>query len=173
MYVNAFFFQRVYRSSHHPFSDRGSICCSAHRVFMLLTALGQKALTGRGASEVLQSVLLLLGRLLTPLATQQGPYYMAAHGEFSDCSHRWPRSRGRTTWRHTVSSLTAHTAGHAAGAVLHGGTRWVLWLLTPLATQQGPYYMAAHGEFSDCSHRWPRSRGRTTWRHTVSADLIT
>ena len=40
------------------------------RVFVLVTALGQKALTGSSASEVMESVLHLVAKLLAPLLTQ-------------------------------------------------------------------------------------------------------
>ena len=56
------------------------------RVFVLLTALGQKSLTGQSASEVIESILMLLGKLLSPLlAVSQLPrdvYYRSASSQY-------------------------------------------------------------------------------------------
>ena len=56
------------------------------RVFVLLTALGQKSLTGQSASEVIESILMLLGKLLSPLlAVSQQPmdvYYRSASSQY-------------------------------------------------------------------------------------------
>ena len=38
---------------------------------MLLTVLGQKSLTGSCASDILESMLMLIAKLLTPLLAQQ------------------------------------------------------------------------------------------------------
>ncbi|XP_013417535.1 baculoviral IAP repeat-containing protein 6 [Lingula anatina] len=50
------------------------------RIFVLLTALGQKALTSTSASNVLESLLTLLGKILSPLLHSQGEYYRNSQG---------------------------------------------------------------------------------------------
>ena len=62
------------------------VLSAVFRVFVLLTALGQKSLTGQSASEVIESILILLGKLLSPLlAASQQPrdiYYRSASSEY-------------------------------------------------------------------------------------------
>ncbi len=52
------------------------------RVFVLLTALGQKSLSGTYANNVLESILTLLGRLLAPLLNQYQSFYRPNAGKF-------------------------------------------------------------------------------------------
>ena len=51
------------------------------RVFVLLTALSQKSLTGASASNVVESILTLLARLLSPLLMQYQSFYAASAGK--------------------------------------------------------------------------------------------
>ncbi len=51
------------------------------RVFVLLTALAQKSLTGASAGQVVESILTLLAKLLSPLLLQYQSYYPASTGK--------------------------------------------------------------------------------------------
>ena len=51
------------------------------RVFVLLTALAQKSLTGASAGSVVESILTLLARLLSPLLLQYQSFHTASVGK--------------------------------------------------------------------------------------------
>ena len=52
------------------------------RVFVLLTALAQKSLTGASAGSVVESMLTLLARLLSPLLLQYQSFYTGSVGKY-------------------------------------------------------------------------------------------